>query len=192
MSHRYLVLGLLSETPMTGYDIKKRVGTALKSVTRASYGTLYPTLHRLLNEGAVKVEEKPQESRPTRKVYEITERGRRELGEWLRQPAEEDHIRREFLLKLFLAHDLPPDDIKALLHHRRAETEARLLEAQQIQPHPGMNGSVPTQNWVKEYTVEICQAELRWLDRLIAQIEATQVPSQEQPSGQLTPTTKVG
>lgn len=60
MSHRFLVLGLLSERPMTGYDIKKHVNVMLSAVTNASYGTLYPTLHKLLVEGAVKMDEIPQ------------------------------------------------------------------------------------------------------------------------------------
>jgi PadR family transcriptional regulator AphA len=170
MSHRYLVLGLLSEAPMTGYEIKKRVGTSLKSVTHASYGTLYPTLHRLLAEGAVRMEEQPQTHRPARKVYQITERGKRELEAWLQQPPAADQVRREFLLKLFLAHTLPPEDLKSLCYHRRAATEAQLTELQQA--NDALNGrTARTQRWVQDYTIELCKAELNWLNRLIAQIE---------------------
>lgn len=31
---------------MSGYDIKKQVNAALGMITNASYGTLYPTLHK--------------------------------------------------------------------------------------------------------------------------------------------------
>ena len=57
MSHRYLILGLLAERPMMGYDIKKRVIIARNAVTNVSYGTLYPTLHRLQSEDAVEMQE---------------------------------------------------------------------------------------------------------------------------------------
>ncbi len=171
MSHRYLVLGLLSDGPMTGYEIKKRVGASLRSVTQASYGTLYPTLHRLLDEGAVLMEEHSQTHRPARKVYCITERGRRELQEWLQQPAAADQVRREFLLKLFLAYDLPVESLKSMFYHRRAITERQLADLQQVQE--ALNGNTPiTQQWVRDYTIELCKAELNWLDRLIAHMEA--------------------
>lgn len=170
MSHRHLVLGLLSEQPMTGYEIKKQVGKSLQSVTNASYGTLYPTLHRLLAEGAVHVKEYPQERRPARKVYRLTERGRQELDDWLRKPAGADHVRREFLLKLFLARDLPPDDLRALIKQRQTETEARLEELRQTQATA--NGEAPINlMWVREYTAEMCEAELQWLSKIMAQLE---------------------
>lgn len=171
MSHRYLVLGLLAEAPMTGYEIKKRIGKTLKSVTSVSYGTLYPILHRLLDEGAVQMEEQVQAHRPVRKVYQITERGQQELAEWLQQPPGADQIRREFLLKLYLARDLPPDTIQQFLRQRRAATLAHLNELQQTQD--SLNGNMPlTQHWVNDYTIAMCQAELQWLNRLMAQIEA--------------------
>ncbi|MEO1291129.1 MAG: PadR family transcriptional regulator [Chloroflexota bacterium] len=64
MSHKYLILGLLAQNPMTGYDIRKHVKDVLSAATNASYGTLYPTLHKLLSEEAVHVTEVEQASRP--------------------------------------------------------------------------------------------------------------------------------
>lgn len=189
MSHRYLVLGLLSEMPRTGYEIKKHVGTTLKAVTSASYGTLYPTLHRLLKEGAVHMEEHPQTHRPARKVYEITERGLHELDEWLHQPTAADHIRREFLLKLYLSHDLPSADLKHLLEERRAVTQAQLEEL--VQHRDNLNGSTsPIHTWVQDYTIEMCQAELTWLAQRLDELEA-QAPPHEPFTGEQSHT-KVG
>src|SRR5690606_17582992 len=103
MSHRYLILGLLAERPMSGYDIKKHTNSALGTATNASYGTLYPMLHKLLEEGAVEMQEISQQGRPAKKLYRITDQGRAELQAWLKQPAAADQIRREFLLKFYLA-----------------------------------------------------------------------------------------
>jgi PadR family transcriptional regulator, regulatory protein AphA len=166
MSHRYLILGLLAEQPMTGYDIKKRVEAALRAATNASYGTLYPTLHKLLKEGAVEVQEVPQVSRPSKKVYRITEKGRREVDRWLKQPPASDQIRREFLLKLYLGKDLPAEDLQSLVSSRRDEAEAmlRTLRAEQ----KGVNN--PRQAWVMDYALSLCKAEIDWLAQLQAQI----------------------
>jgi PadR family transcriptional regulator, regulatory protein AphA len=166
MSHRYLILGLLAEQPMTGYDIKKRVKAALSVVTNASYGTLYPTLHKLLQEGAVEVQEVPQVSRPSKKVYRITEQGRQELKAWLKEPAAADQIRREFLLKLYLAKDLPAQDLRDMVATRRDEVETlfKTLRAEL------KTAKTPRQMWVVNYALSMYKAEMDWLLQLEAQI----------------------
>jgi DNA-binding PadR family transcriptional regulator len=151
---------------MTGYDIKKRVRVALSAVTNASYGTLYPTLHRLLEEGAVEVHELPQKGRPAKKVYRITSKGQRELQGWLKQPASADQVRREFLLKLYLAKNLPKQDLLELVANRRDETEALLRSLHEEKEQ----ASDTQQVWVADYALSLCQAEMDWLDNLEAQI----------------------
>jgi len=166
MSHRYLVLGLLAERPMTGYDIKKHVKAMLSAVTNASYGTLYPTLHKLLTEGAVEVSEVPQKGRPSKKVYRITGLGQQELEAWLKQPAASDQIRREFLLKLYLARDLSPQQLMILVTNRMDEARAmwRALVAEKDE----INN--PRQAWVMDYALSLCKAEMEWLQQLEAKI----------------------
>jgi DNA-binding PadR family transcriptional regulator len=151
---------------MTGYDIKKYVKVVLSAVTNASYGTLYPTLHKLLVEGAVAVHEVPQKGRPSKKVYQITDAGREELESWLRQPAAADQIKREFLLKLYLARHLPPHHIRTLVISRRGEVEAMLatLKAEKS------DADSPQQIWVMDYALSLCQAEMDWLKQLEASI----------------------
>lgn len=168
MSHRYLILGLLADEPMTGYDIKKRVVSALSVATNASYGTLYPMLHKLLREGAVEVQEIPQVSRPSKKVYRISDQGQRELNDWLKQPPAADQIRREFLLKLYLGKDLPSTDLLSLVSSRRDEAEA-LLRTLRSESKTTSN---LRQAWVMEYALSLCQAEIDWLTRLESQIGA--------------------
>ncbi|HEX2618610.1 MAG TPA: PadR family transcriptional regulator [Phototrophicaceae bacterium] len=168
MSHRYLILGLLAEQPMTGYDIKKRVEAALTAATNASYGTLYPTLHKLLKEKAVEVQEVPQVSRPSKKVYHITITGRQEVEQWLKQPPAADQIRREFLLKLYLGKDLPPDDLLSLVASRRGEAEA-LMRSLRMEQKGKVTGN-PRQAWVMDYAMSMCKAEIDWLMQLEARI----------------------
>mgnify|MGYP001074390576 CR=1 FL=1 len=168
MSHRFLVLGLLSERPMTGYDIKKHVTGTLTAVTNASYGTLYPTLHKLLTEGAVAVQEVPQKGRPSKKVYRITDHGRHELETWLKLPAAADQVRREFLLKLYLAKDLSSQHLLKLISTRRDEIEATLQTLRSEKD----GVSNPCQAWVVDYSLSLCEAEIDWLQQLKDQIGA--------------------
>jgi DNA-binding PadR family transcriptional regulator len=155
---------------MTGYDIKKHVKAMLSAVTNASYGTLYPTLHKLLHEGAVQMQEVPQRGRPSKKVYRITQAGREELNHWLRQPAAADQIKREFLLKLYLAEDLSPQQLRSMVSSRRDEVEAMLgalrKEQREIENQQ--------QAWVMDYTLSLYQAEMDWLEQLEAKIGVAQ------------------
>jgi DNA-binding PadR family transcriptional regulator len=50
-------------------------------------------LHGLEAEGKVRVEVVPQDGKPARKVYELTELGRSQLRRWLEEPAEPLQLR---------------------------------------------------------------------------------------------------
>jgi DNA-binding PadR family transcriptional regulator len=162
-----MILGLLAEKPMSGYDIKKHVQATLGSVTNASYGTLYPTLHKLLAEGAVEMREVPQKGRPSKKIYNVTEKGRGDLLTWLNQPPAVDQVRREFLLKLYLAADQHGDLVRTLVDQRLAEMESRLDEL-----HHQRDVAVKRQQeWVADFAVIQCEAEIAWLRRVEAEID---------------------
>lgn len=162
MSHKYLILGLLAQNPMTGYDMRKHVQTVLSVVTNASYGSLYPTLHKLLNDGAVQMDEVEQLGRPAKKIYRITNKGAKDLQSWLKQPAAEDKIKREFLLKLYLAQEMPPQDLRKMLLQRHEEMQVRL--ASLYQEREALND--PRQKWILDYALSMYQAEINWLEQV--------------------------
>jgi len=166
MSHRYLILGLLAEQPMTGYDIRKQVKQVLSTATNASYGTLYPTLHKLLQEQAVQVDEINQEGRPAKKVYRITKHGEEELRQWLREPTSADRIKRDFLLKLYFAQQFSQTDLERLLAERRDETEAMVDSLQ----NQGEDVDDPREKWIVDYALMLYRAEIAWLERMENQI----------------------
>jgi len=150
---------------MTGYEIKKRLCETMSMIASPSYGAVYPTLHRLLDEGAVTVDVVEQEGRPPKKIYAIAEAGQNELETWLREPAMPDRVTREFLLKIFLAHRLTPEHLEAHLGQRRQETEnmCQVLEQLDKQPSKQMNGQ---HGWVIAYAKAMCEAEIGWLNHI--------------------------
>jgi PadR family transcriptional regulator, regulatory protein PadR len=74
-----LVLATLARGPQHGYEITKHVN-ALEKV-RLQDGQLYPILHQLEADGAIEAEWIPQEGKPARKVYRLTEKGNGRLVE---------------------------------------------------------------------------------------------------------------
>lgn len=97
-----VILGLLSHEDLTGYEIKKRIDTTLKFFWSASFGSIYPTLKELVENGfAIKSDTAQNDRNKIR--YSITEQGRQHLKDWLKTPVEKDELRYETLLKLFFA-----------------------------------------------------------------------------------------
>ena len=74
----FAVLGLLHEGPTHGYDLRRRLNTALGPFRALSYGTLYPALKGLLDRGLIAetADTRTPGSRRPRVVYELTAAGK--------------------------------------------------------------------------------------------------------------------
>lgn len=85
-STQVLVLSLLTEEPMYGYQIAKELERRSEGYFDFKEGTLYPLLHRMEKEGLVKGEWQVVEKGPSRKYYSLTPEGKRVLekstAEW--------------------------------------------------------------------------------------------------------------
>src|ERR1700712_2951721 len=100
------VLGLLSESPLHGYELRKRLATLLGTFRQFSYGSLYPTLRRLSEAGWIS-EETPSEltapatrSRRGKRVYQLTAEGKEHFAELLAEVGPEAYNDDEFGARL--------------------------------------------------------------------------------------------
>ena len=73
-----LILGLLGEQPMYGFQIAKEVERRSEGTLRFREGLLYPALHQLKKEGLVESEWRYSDRGPRRRYYSLTRKGRRE------------------------------------------------------------------------------------------------------------------
>lgn len=71
-----VVLKLVSERPMYGYEIIKLVNERTNGKFERKEGTLYPCLHRLEGAGLIKSKWENQGSGRSRKYYNITRKGK--------------------------------------------------------------------------------------------------------------------
>jgi PadR family transcriptional regulator, regulatory protein AphA len=83
MSLEHAILGFLNYHLYSGYDLKKIFDNSIRHFWPADQSQIYRTLSRLEENGLAEMERVPQEDRPDRKVYHITEAGRAALREWL-------------------------------------------------------------------------------------------------------------
>ena len=85
------VLGLLHETPMHGYELRKRLNSVLGAFRAFGYGSLYPCLKELLRQGLIAEEApagptaKPLAGRRSKIVYRLTAEGKERLQDLLSQ-----------------------------------------------------------------------------------------------------------
>ena len=127
----YILLGLLSHEPASGYDLKKKIDLMISQFWEVGYGQLYPTLRTLQQQGDITGEEAPSQKGPARTVYTITPAGRQKLAGWLALPGEKESVRYEILLKLFFGSlSEPGQNIARITAFRERQTQSlALIEA---------------------------------------------------------------
>lgn len=112
-------LGVLAMGESSGYEIRKHFEEGpFSHFAEGGFGSIYPALNRLTNEGLIECCEQAQEKRPDKKVYRINERGFQALLTALGEPPAEDRYKSDLLFILFFADHMPPERLEALIDAR--------------------------------------------------------------------------
>jgi DNA-binding PadR family transcriptional regulator len=128
----YLVLGLLSWGPATPYELKSRVARSVGYFWHFPHSQLYAEPARLTQLGLL--EEEREERGRRRRVYSITDEGRRVLVDWLKEPtSEQPQIRDIGLLKLFFNGGLPTETVVDLARAQEQSHRERLALYEQLE-----------------------------------------------------------
>ena len=127
MNIRTLCLGILSFGDATGYEIKKMAEEGLFShFVEASYGSIYPALTRMTEEGLLTCRSESQDGKPDKKVYSITEAGCGALKSALTVFPKKDKFKSEFLFIMLMSEHVSEAHISAVLAQRAQELEDEL------------------------------------------------------------------
>lgn len=110
-----VILGLLSESPLTGYDLKKRFSSSLLLPWSGNSNQIYKALLELHEDGLVTVEEQQQPNKPPRKLYTLGEKGHQALREWLQSTPEPPQLQNPLLLQLLWADQVEQSASRAML-----------------------------------------------------------------------------
>jgi len=129
----YVILGMVSGEPRSGYEIKALVDRSTRFFWAASYGQIYPELKRLSEVGLLEGVDAPRGGR-RRTVYGITADGEEELKNWLRQPPQTCEMREEGLLKLFFAGVLPAQEAVEILRSMRRHRVDVIEQLKALEP----------------------------------------------------------
>jgi DNA-binding PadR family transcriptional regulator len=128
MALREAILGLLSDGPMTGYEIKQFFRNVIRHFWNVSDGQLYPTLKKMHEEGAISLEVIRQDSTANKHLYSITEQGRRTFEKWLREPVFKfEELKEPFVTKVFFFGKLSKEEVLSHLK-QQLELHYKMLE----------------------------------------------------------------
>ena len=172
---KYAILGLLGLSPMSGYDIKKKIERSTSNFWNESYGQIYPILKKLVAQGLATQVVEAQLGKPDRHVYKLTDMGQQELQSWLVEPAEPQVERIEILLKLFFGQQVAvADNIRHIEQFRELQQQwlqkCQAIE-QELQEKGTDNPNFPYWLMTVSYKSYVTKALINWCDETLAKLK---------------------
>jgi len=180
---KYVLLGFLSYLPLTGYELEGWMNISTSNFWQAKLSQIYTTLKKLEEEGAVTSQIAPQEGRPDRRVYTITEAGLAELYEWQRTPILDLPQKKDALLvKVFFGLEAGKEAMLTQLRlqldlHRRQQqhyAQQSFNDMQHIlEDHPELVTNAILWDSTRRFGVMYEEMYIGWLQETIAMVEKT-------------------
>ncbi|MEV4320009.1 PadR family transcriptional regulator [Actinocrispum sp. NPDC049592] len=164
------VLGTLVQRPMHPYEMASFLRERGKDDDMPiKWGSLYTVVQNLEKHGFIEATGSTRAGgRPERTTYAITDGGREELQDWVREllgTPEREPLK--FTAALSMIGALPPDEAIGLLRQRRDLLTARI--AADEQQYESTRQSVPRMFLIEqEYELAVWRAEIQWIDGLLA------------------------
>lgn len=174
MSTRLVLLGLLRERPLYGYEIKHIIEDHMEDWTSIAFGSIYFALDKLTSEGFLeKVGTEQPSNRPSRNVYQITDAGRDEFLRLLRETWCE--VERQYFsldIAIFFLEALPIEEVCGYLRQRIAALKEVMHHIEEHQREIATIPEVPPQaEVIFRHTVLHTQAELTWTQEALTHLE---------------------
>ena len=174
MPLKYLLLGLLSDEPRSGYALHKSFFGPL----RPALSQIYRLLAEMADGGLVHFSKVEQEKLPAQKVYRVTEAGEADLDSWLRKPVRPSLHREAFLSQLWFSSRIDKENvinnIMAYADEVREQLEWYKTEARNIVEKAAESSNNPAGGfyWNTAIDCGVAQLEalLKWADDAIKKV----------------------
>ena len=172
----FAVLGLLAESPLHGYELRKRLNSMLGTLRAFSYGSLYPTLRRMQARGWVTADnDSGRTSGRSKVVYSLTAEGKERFAELLDEAGPSAWEDETFSVHFSFFAQTDPEARLRILEGRRTRLEEKRERFR--------GAATRTRQAVDRYTLELqrhglesVDREVRWLTELIETERAEKTP----------------
>lgn len=166
MERELLLLGLLRQHTMHGYQLHELIDRALASCTDLKKSTAYFLLEKMEKAGWVTQTQTQAGKRPPRRVYQLTTHGEAEFQRLLRANlSAHTPVRFADDIGLAFLDALKSEEALALLAHRLTALTAELAAARAAPPHEGRL------QLLIEHQRRHLAAEVAWLESVIAHLQ---------------------
>jgi DNA-binding PadR family transcriptional regulator len=191
------ILGLLHDSPMHGYELRKRLNAVLGAFRALSFGTLYPCLRDLVAAGWIAENASPDDqpgaattspgpgSRRARIVYKLTADGKDHLHELLSQSGPSAWEDDTFNVHFAFFGRTEADVRLRILEGRRSRLEERLDAFRSAAAQRRERLDLYTAE-LQRHGLDSAEREVRWLSELIESERSSTRPSS--PTGSTDPT----
>lgn len=175
MSLDHILLGILNDKPLSGYEVNKWYQHVLKYFWPADQRTIYRALNRMYDNGWLLADLVVQDDSPNKKVYQLTPNGKVELKKWLSTPLPITIHPSPWLAQLFFGNQISYDALVVNLRARQNQLKAELeeLERRTGRHDPTIQPPVVElpPHWIRgltlSYGLESIRFQIDWLDRAI-------------------------
>ena len=177
MSVQLVILGLLSESPRHGYELRQEVERRLYATyINLSGGSLYYNLGQLERAGYVEKARVEQKGRyPARQVYQITEAGSVYLQAELRRLLSDTEGREKVFdplnTALAFGHLVDSDELRAALAAHLKWAQDRIAWVRTQKRYWQSREISFAQAKIIEHGLAHCEAEIIWLKKFIRDID---------------------
>lgn len=181
MSLTFGILGFLNYEPMSGYDLVKAFDSSLQFFWHVQNSHIYLELKKLEKKGYISGKTVIQPDRPNKKIFSITETGKKEFMDWLAEGAGEEatHFKSSFLMKVFFGGNMAPAQSADILRKFKTDCEAYLKKMgeapESIEKYGYDMETYQTIYW--QFTVDFGYGFIRhcieWADQCIQKLEHT-------------------
>lgn len=173
----HAILGFLEYRPMSGYDLKKYFDQSIAHFWSATQSHIYKALEILEKEGLVESRLIPQEGRPNRKEYRVTEAGQVELRRWVSTPQPVELKREAWLIQVFFAHNLTNAELVTLFEKRiedlrayQAQCRAAQASIDENYQQIGVERLRDLWQLTLDYGVDYYDSEIAWLEKTLPRL----------------------
>lgn len=128
---KFIILGLLNEHELTGYDITKAFDSDIGEFWSANHSQIYPLLKRLEDNQLISHRLIITGEKLEKKLYSITELGAAELHHWISEPTPAlSATKDEFILKLYFIRNSSDSRLQPMLTEQLNLHKSKLAHLQ--------------------------------------------------------------
>ncbi|QVI34841.1 PadR family transcriptional regulator [Lacticaseibacillus chiayiensis] len=171
MQGKDVVLGLLNQRDMSGYEIKDVFETQLKFFFDGTFGMIYPILRKLEKEGLIQKKHVVQDLKPNKNVYSITDLGKKEFKTYLNSKTVEETFKSDFLMRMYFGQELDRDKMISFIKQEIERKKTNLSELTDNYERWTNNGMNSFQEITFMYGIAYYKSEIKVLNEALEKLD---------------------